>query len=114
MKTSERIFSKLRELIHSEEFKLKHRLSEKSFVRKCILSFSFLVIFILNQLKNSNASEIIFSNSYLNHIKKFTKSALSKARLKLSPKAFIELNDVLIEEFYIKKSNLSFFLVLMF
>jgi hypothetical protein len=114
MKTSERIFSKIRELIHSEDFKFKHRLSEKAFLRKCILSLPFLIIFILNQLKKSNASEIDSSNTFLNRIKNFTKSALSKARLKFSPNAFIELNDVLIREFYDKKSNIIFFLALLF
>lgn len=103
MKTSERIFSKIRELIHSEDFKLKYRLSEKAFIRNRLLSFSFLVIFILNRLKKSNAAEIDSSNILLNCAKNFTKSALSKARLKLSANAFIELNDLLVKEFYKKK-----------
>lgn len=109
MKTSERIFSKIRELIHSKDFKLKHRLTEKAFLRKCILSFPFLVTFIINRLKKSNAAEIDSSNTFLNRIKNFTKSALSKARLKLSPNAFIELNDVVIKEFYDKKVNIKCF-----
>ena len=103
MKTSEQIFAKIREKILSEEFKLRHRLSEKAFIRNCVLNFKFLLTFILNQLKKSNAAEIDTSNNFLKRIKSFTKSALSKARLKLSPKAFIELNDVLTEEFYKKK-----------
>lgn len=109
MKTSEQIFEKIQEKIHSREFKHKHRLSEKAFIRKCVLTFTFLVTFILNQLKKSNAAEIDSSNTFLKRFKNFTKSALSKARLKLSPKAFIELNDVLTEEFYKKTSNLKYF-----
>ncbi len=109
MKTSEHIFAKIRDRIHSEEFKNKHRLSENAFIRNCILNFSFLVLFILNQLKKSNAAEIDATNTFLNRIKTFTKSALSKARLKLSPKSFIELNDVLTEEFYKKKANIERF-----
>lgn len=110
MKTSEQIFAKIRERIHSEEFKQKHRLSEKAFIRNCVLTFTFLLTFILNQLKKSNAASIDDTRVFLKTIKKFTKSALSKARLKLSPKAFIELNDVLVEEFYHKKSNITRFL----
>lgn len=109
MKTSEQIFAKIQEKIHSEEFKLKHRLSEKAFIRNCVLNFTFLLSFILNQLKKSNAAEIDTTNNFLKKEKSFTKSALSKARLKLSPKSFIELNDVLIEEFYKRKSNLKYF-----
>lgn len=110
MKTSELIFAKIRKKIHSEEFKLKHRLSEKAFIRNCVLNFTFLIIFILNQLKKSNSAEIDSSNSFLNIMRNFTKSALCKARRKFSPKAFIELNDVLTEEFYKKKSNIKYFL----
>lgn len=109
MKTSENIFAKLQDLIHSEKFKDKHRISKKAFTRNCILTFSFLFLFILNQIKKSNAAEIDSSNTFLGRIKNFSKSALSKARLKLSPKAFVELNDVLIDEFYKKKSNLKKF-----
>lgn len=108
MKISEKIFAKIREVIHSEEFKLKHKLSEKAFIRNCILNFNFLLIFILNQLKNSTAFEIASSNCFFTVVKKFTKSALSKARRKFSPKAFIELNDVLIKEYY-KKNNVKTF-----
>lgn len=110
MKTSARIFSKIQARIHSEEFKKKYRLSQKAFIRKCALSFSFLVVFIINQIKRSNASEINQTVYFLNNVKIFTKSALSKARLKLSPDAFIELNEILIDEFYEKKSNHKLFL----
>jgi hypothetical protein len=109
MKTSATIFTKIREKIGSEEFKLKHRLSKKAFTRKCLLDFKFLVIFILNQLKKSNASEIDSTNQFLNLNKNFTKSALSKARRKFSAKAFIELNDVLVDEFYKKTCNIKRF-----
>ncbi|MBA3237934.1 MAG: transposase, partial [Parachlamydiaceae bacterium] len=109
MKKSEHIFAKIQKKIHSEDFRLKHRLSEKAFIRNCVLTFTFLLTFILNQLKKSNAAAIDESRGFLKKIKSFTKSALSKARLKLSPKAFIELNDVLIEEFYENKSNVKRF-----
>ena len=65
MKTSEHIFEKIREKIHSEEFRLKHRISEKAFIRNCVLNFSFLLLFILNQLKKSNVAEIDASISFL-------------------------------------------------
>lgn len=109
MKTSEIIFTKLQNRIHSEEFKNTHRLSKTAFIRNCVLSFTFLFLFILNQLKKSNAAEIDSSNTFLGRVKKFTKSALSKARTKISPNAFIELNNILIEEFYVKKSNINLF-----
>lgn len=109
MKTSENIFAKLQNRIHSERFKNTHRLSKKAFTRNCVLTFPFLFLFIFNLIKKSNSAEIDSSNTFLGRAKKFTKSALSKARIKLSPKAFIELNDVLIEEFYIKKSNVNRF-----
>lgn len=109
MKKSECIFALLRDRIYSEEFKNKHKISEKAFIRNCILNFQFIVLFILNQIKKSNAAEIDSSNTFLENVKKFTKSALSKARLKLSPKAFIELNNLLTEEFYRNKSTVKHF-----
>jgi len=109
LKISELIFDNLRECIYSEEFKYRYRLSQKAFTRKSVLNFSFLIIFILNLLKKSNAAEIDSSNTYLNKVKNFTKSALSKARLKLLPGTFIELNYILTTTFYQNNKKIKHF-----
>ena len=98
-KNATAIFEQIRNRLHSEEFKLKYSLAENNFVRKCVLTFSVTILFILNGLKKTTTLEIAEFCSLLK-LTEFEKSAFFKARLKLSPEAFIDLNDVLVREFY--------------
>jgi hypothetical protein len=75
-------------------------MTENSFVRNCILTFPLLLTLILNLFRKSNAAEIDDSCSFCDKIKRFSKSAFSKARLKLKSGVFIFLNIVVVQEFY--------------
>ena len=99
MKKSVRIFEFLKFKIHSKEFVEEHKLHPKAFLRCRLLPFSIIFLFILNLLRRSIPKEL---NSFCKNIKieKTTRSAVTQARAKISPSAFVELNDVLIEQFY--------------
>jgi len=87
----------IEKILYQPEFIARHRLSDKAFLRNRILSFQILVIFFLNFLRGSYQDEL---DHFFRNIKGYkvarrivTKSALSKARKKLSYQAFIELNQ---------------------
>lgn len=93
------IFEKMRELIYSENFQRIHSVSDSYFIRKCKLTFFTTLFFIINQIKQSIGVEADkFCEQFLTN--SFSKSAFSKARLKLNPMAFVELNECLVNEFY--------------
>jgi len=100
-KSAGEITKRIKERIYQGEFMERHRTSAKHFTRKRKLPFASLILFMLNLIKRTLQNELTqfiqkFSTKYDN----ITKSAFSQSRLKLKPEAFIELNDVLIEEFY--------------
>lgn len=79
----------------------QNRVSEKCFTRNRKLPFTSLVIFMLNIIKQTLQKELTnFMKLISKKDKNITKSAFSQSRMKLKPEAFIELNDVLVEEFY--------------
>lgn len=103
------IIKKIKKTINSSDFMLRNRFSEKDFTRKRKLPFVSLMLFYLNFIKKSLQNEltefaILFSKGC-----SITKSAFCQQRLKLKPESFIELNEVLVREFYtdniIKKWN---------
>lgn len=69
------------------------------FIRERILSFPLLVLFLINLAKNSLQISL---NNFCSHcgLLRVTKQAFSKARKKLSPRAFVLLNRKLLKEYY--------------
>src|SRR5258708_7909519 len=99
MKKAAYIFEIMKKKIHSEEFINSNKIGSKSFQRKRKLPFSNIFSFILNLLNQSIAKELI-DFCKICSVKKFTRSAITQSRSKLSPKAFIELNNTFLHEFY--------------
>jgi hypothetical protein len=87
-------------LIDSPEFQDRHKNSPNDFTRNRSLSFETTISFFLNLNKGSYETELKqFFKTKNNQdvaMPEVTKSAVSKARKKLKPSAFIELNDELV------------------
>ena len=85
--------------MHSKGLKKLCRIQQQHFSRNRLLNFPTLVTFFINLAKRSLQIEL---RSFMRFAKlpDVSKQALSKARKKLSPKAFILLNNKLIDEFY--------------
>ena len=93
------ILEKIRTLILSEKFKTAHRLTDRDFIRNCLVTFPILIMSILNLMRKSLQAEL---NDFVKIIDMtiISKQVFSAARKKLLPTAFIELNDRLVQEFY--------------
>jgi hypothetical protein len=99
MKTACEILSEVKSVLLSLEFMERHKIRAEDFSRKPILTFTILIIFILNGIKKSTQVQLdAFVEVVLTG--NITKSAFSDARKKINPSAFIELNNVLISEYY--------------
>lgn len=99
MKKASYIFGILKERLHSPDFVKLCRITPSDFTRNRFLSCQILVLFILNILRKSIPKELISFCEYCN-IKEVSRSAITQARSKLAPQAFIYLNDILVDEFY--------------
>jgi hypothetical protein len=99
MKKASQIFEVMKEYLHSKGFLDKCRKSPKHFLRLRQLPHTTLFLLILNLLKDSIPKEL---NSFCKICKTSTttRAAITKARAKLNPSAFISMNDLLIQEFY--------------
>jgi hypothetical protein len=99
MKKAREIFEVLKAQLHSNDFANTHKTNPKAFVRCRLLPFQTLCSFVLNLLNQSIPKEL---NIFSNHLQteRPTRSAVTQARKKLLPQAFISLNDTLINEFY--------------
>jgi hypothetical protein len=93
------ILETLREKLMSEEFKSKFRRRSQDFTRHCLLTFPVLVVSIVNLIRRSLQVDLNNLSKIL-PLKRISKQTFSAARLKLLPEAFIELNRVLVQEFY--------------
>lgn len=102
IKQSKEIIKKIKKKIYSISFMKSNRYSEKDFTRKRKLPFVSMVLFMLNLVKQTLQKELTHFFQMLSSKKSenITKSAFCQSRLKLKHTAFIELNDVLINEFY--------------
>ena len=91
---------KSRELIHSETFKERHRVSEKCFTRTRKLFFSLLIVVILR--KSVKSMQLILNELSMELDKEpVSSAAFTKARAKLKHTAFIELNrEAVVGVFY--------------
>lgn len=101
-KESDLIVKEVRKKIDSKAFLKGCRASEKDFTRDRKLPFKSLILFMLNIIKQTLQKELthfvsLFGKEKVDNI---TKSAYCQSRMKLKHTAFIELNDVILEEFY--------------
>lgn len=107
MNSSAEIFEIMRTRLHSQEFMQKHSISESDFTRNCKLTFNRIFSIITNLVKQSTGNELDkFYQCFTSP--PASRSAFSKARKKMAPSAFIELNDLLVSEFY-KKNKINTF-----
>jgi hypothetical protein len=86
----------LKEIIFSKEFLDSNRIGSKSFSRKRILPFHYIIFFLMNLIKGSYQDELDYFFKTIRQSQTFlrvvTKSAFCKARKKLKFDAFKELN----------------------
>jgi len=72
------------------------------------MSFVDLVLFMMNMVNKTMQKEI---NDYIKEVKKepikYGKSAMSKARVKISPELFIELNKGMLKDIYSEKEEIK-------
>lgn len=94
----------LKDILFSGDFCQKHKKNPQDFTRTRLFPFASLIIFLLNMNNNSYQAELDHYFQIINHLEvaeRFMyKGSLSKARAKLKPEAFIDLNDHLIGYFY--------------
>ena len=102
LKICAKIVGNIKKRIFSKEFLSRHRKAENFFIRNVTLTFPVLILFLMNILKSSLQREL---NQYFKLNSQSTiakqivvKSAFTKARKKFSYTAFIELNELLVEE----------------
>lgn len=98
------LVSSLKKVVASKAFLARHRRSPQDFTRDRILSFPHLLSFLINLVKGSLQDELDrFFQVLMDRtvpVRQMTKAALCKARKKLCPDAFVELNDKLNAHFY--------------
>ena len=96
------IMKRIKNKIKSVKYIKKNKVSEKDFTRNRKMPFESLILFMLNIIKQTLQKELTHFISLFGkrNIENITKSAFCQSRLKLKPEAFIELNDVILEEFY--------------
>ena len=100
-KRADKTVIKIKKLIHSKNFLERNRFDNKNFTRKRKMSFVQMIVFMLNLVKQTLQKELThFIEIISKKDKNITKSAFSQSRMKLKHTAFIELNGVLLEDFY--------------
>jgi len=98
------LIESLKNLIISNDFREKYKQDTKAFTRDRLLPFHRLIYLLLNMNNNSYQDELdrfyktIFQNDIAQRI--IYKGNLTKARKNLDYKAFEELNDHMINNFY--------------
>ena len=72
------------------------------------MSFVDLVLFMMNMVNKTMQREL---NDFIKNVKKepieYGKSAMSKARLKISPELFVDLNEGMLEDIYENKDEIK-------
>ena len=99
-KKKKKFVNNVKDKIYSQRFLENNRKNNKDFTRKRKLTFSKLILFMLNSIKKSLQKELTEFFLNFSNEKNITNSAFCQSRMKLSHTAFIELNDNIIEEFY--------------
>jgi len=74
------------------------------------MNFSDMTLFMMNMVSKTMQREI---NDFIKNVKKkpisYTKSAISKARVKISPELFMELNDGFVQDIYEDKEEVKLY-----
>lgn len=100
----ERLIVSLHKRIEDERFINEYKDSEQSFIRTRVFTFSVLLTFLMTNLQKGLQREIASFCEAINSdggsIPEVSKAAFCKARKKLKPEAFVELSDVILEQFY--------------
>lgn len=98
------IIKSIKRKIFSIKFMKDNRKSDKDFIRKRKMPFPSIILFMINIVKQTLQKELTHFITLISSgkIKNITKSAFSQSRLKLKPEAFIELNDVIVDDIYNK------------
>ncbi len=90
--------------LHSQEFLERNRKRPQDFTRQRILTFTLLILFLINFVKRALQDELdeyfkVLSGNEL-ALRAVSKSAFTIARRKIKHEAFIELNQVQVDYFY--------------
>ena len=99
-KNAMEILEKIKNKIYNPKYKMDNRVSSKDFTRNRKMPFSSVVLFMLNMIKQTLQKELTHFMNLFHEKTNITKSAFSQSRVKLKPEAFIELNELLVTEFY--------------
>jgi len=98
------LFSRLINLLESDDFKERHRKTSKQFLRSRKLPFKIVILFLINLLQKSLKKELdLFFKCVEDSdvpVEKVTAGAFTQARSKLSYEAFIELDREQTNFFY--------------
>lgn len=107
-KSAASILEKIRTFILSDEFKERHKKSDKWFTRNRIFGFYITISLMLNLLRRTLQIEIysLFDEIDTVHA---SKQSFCNARKKISHEAFIEINDLLVSEFYTDNDGVKLF-----
>jgi hypothetical protein len=106
-KNAHEILEKIRAVILSKSFQMTYRSNNKNFIRSCVITFPMLILLILNFMRRSLQVELNSFGKFM-YLPSISKQTFSAARKKLLPTAFIELNKVLISEFYLDNEFKTF------
>jgi hypothetical protein len=98
------VIKKIHIALQNENFANRSRTSPEAFVRERVLTFKVLIVFIMNLLTKAIQRELdLFYQAVTDSdqpLHKVSKSAFTQARRKLKHTAFIELSDLVVEDFY--------------
>jgi len=109
MQRLEAIRNKIYNILHSEEFKEKHRMQEKDFTRKRKLGFAEVSTIILKGMKRGlHAGITEFLEGTKNEVEEYSKAAFCKARQRINPSAFEEIFRTTVTDFYETPSYKTF------
>lgn len=93
--------NKIYNILHSEEFKEKHRMQEKDFTRKRKLGFTEVSTMILKGMKRGlHAGITEFLEGTKTEVEEYSKAAFCKARQRINPSAFEEMFRTTAIDFY--------------
>lgn len=101
MQRLEAIRNKIYNILHSEEFKEKHRMQDKDFTRKRKLGFAEVSSMILKGMKRGlHAGITEFLEGTKTEVEEYSKAAFCKARQRIKPSAFEDLFRTTAISFY--------------
>lgn len=99
-----KLITYLKDIIFSEDFCRLYRQNEHDFTRNRKLTFTTIILLLINFLKNSLQDELdyFFKAVHQQEVpeRTVTKSAFCRARRKVKPEAFVHLNRKLADFFY--------------